>query len=143
MNLPSRGERESATTTRYVGAFVLPVRRRRMCTAKVRRSSVKDVRGRNTSIQATRGSAAWARSVRQAGDPRQLATLGHRAELLHEVLHLLELLQQRVDLGHGDAGAVRDTLESGAIQARGVLALLHRHGGDNRLDRLHLALSLL
>src|SRR5204862_7684310 len=50
MNLPSRGERESATTTRYVGAFVLPVRRRRMCTAKVRCSSVKDVRGRNTTI---------------------------------------------------------------------------------------------
>src|SRR5437870_10624534 len=50
MNLPSRGERESATTTRYVGAFVLPVRRRRICTAKVRRSSVKDVRGENRSI---------------------------------------------------------------------------------------------
>src|SRR5438034_11822350 len=50
MNLPSRGARESATTTRYVGAFVLPVRRRRICTAKVRRSSVKDVRGENRSI---------------------------------------------------------------------------------------------
>src|SRR5439155_3350813 len=33
MNLPFRGARESAITTRYVGAFVLPTRRRRMCTA--------------------------------------------------------------------------------------------------------------
>src|SRR6266511_4337744 len=45
MNLPSRGERESATTTRYVGAFVLPVRRRRMCTANVGRPPVKAARG--------------------------------------------------------------------------------------------------
>src|SRR5438045_7703794 len=50
MNLPSRGARESATTTRYVGAFVLPVRRSRICTAKVRRPFVKDVRGKNRSI---------------------------------------------------------------------------------------------
>src|SRR2546423_7956648 len=50
MTLPSRGERESATTTRYVGASVLPVRRRRICTAKARRPPVKDVRGENRSI---------------------------------------------------------------------------------------------
>src|ERR1043165_2383500 len=35
MNLPSRGLRESATTMRYVGCFLRPVRRRRMRTAMV------------------------------------------------------------------------------------------------------------
>src|SRR5688572_30501508 len=51
MHLPLRGERESATTTRYVGAFVLPARRRRMCTAnrssggKMMRRSTAALRG--------------------------------------------------------------------------------------------------
>src|SRR5213593_1411644 len=36
MNFPLRGARESAMTTRYVGALVLPTRRRRMCTATLR-----------------------------------------------------------------------------------------------------------
>src|SRR5258708_11454091 len=103
MNLPSRGERESATTTRYVGAFVVPVRRRRMCTAKVRRSSVKDVRGKNRSVphspELTRPKVAL-RLKGYAGKAWELAPLGHRAELLHEVLHLLELLEERVHLGH-------------------------------------------
>src|SRR6267143_5605730 len=35
MNFPLRGARESAITTRYVGALVLPTRRKRMCTANL------------------------------------------------------------------------------------------------------------
>src|SRR5678810_361088 len=71
MNLPSRGERESATTTRYVGAFVLPVRRRRICTAKVRRPFVKDVRRENRSIpdEALDRHGPWPGGGEQRVDP--------------------------------------------------------------------------
>ena len=39
MNRPSRGERPSATTTRYVGCFFFPTRMRRIFTATARVSS--------------------------------------------------------------------------------------------------------
>src|SRR6266508_111922 len=67
MNFPLRGARESAITTRYVGALVLPTRRSRMCTAnlsnvllenqrteRVRRSSVRGRPSRGTQV-ANRG----------------------------------------------------------------------------------------
>src|SRR5438045_1571360 len=90
MNLPPRGERESATTTRYVGAFVLPVRRRRMCTAKVRCSSVKDVRGRNTTIP----DGALDRHRPRSGAPEQRVdtlAMTYCERVLPEGADLLEL----------------------------------------------------
>src|SRR6266545_4900124 len=71
MNFPLRGARESAITTRYVGALVLPTRRSRMCTAnlsnvllenqrteRVRRSSVRGrpPRGLAAALVPSRGT---------------------------------------------------------------------------------------
>src|SRR5947209_18666408 len=105
MNLPFRGARESAMTTRYVGAFVLPTRRRRMGTA----NSVGILLANVPSLgpYPIRGPCPWARHIDDmashtresghSGEARQPTTLGHRAHLLPEFAHLGELLH---DLFH-------------------------------------------
>jgi hypothetical protein len=49
-----------------------------------------------------------AASARQSGHARQSAALRHRAELLHHLLHLGELLQQLIHVLHRHAAAARD-----------------------------------
>src|SRR2546425_10374649 len=68
MNLPLRGARESAIATRYVGAFVLPARRRRMCTAKSVGILLKSVRSAGADAAMIRHSAFTRKTVRR---PRQ------------------------------------------------------------------------
>src|SRR5436309_14069466 len=109
MNRPSRGDRLSAATTRYVGCFFFPIRIRRSFTA----TSV--FLGRFRPCQSN--SSVELRPARRplGGDPATLLSLlalaaHHPAEahLAHHALHVLELLQQQVDLGGGRPAAVGD-----------------------------------
>src|SRR5437762_9656905 len=93
MNRPSRGARESATTTRYRGRLVVPVRLSRIDTA--------------TS------------SPPQCGKSRQVLHAGklplHALELLHHLLELRVLLQEPVDVLDARAAAPRDPLAPAAV----------------------------
>src|SRR5919206_2698917 len=99
MNLPSRGERESATTTRYTGFFFDPTRVNLMRTAKplppCLRSLLPFVGLRCLALRLL---------LRDAGQVRKLPS----AHALHELLHLLAPLEQPVDLLDGRARAARD-----------------------------------
>src|SRR3954453_21882433 len=86
MKRPSRGERRSATTTRHCGSFFPPTRVSLIATA----------------ISARQDSASAA--------SHHLAQVGHLALLdpAHQLAHLVELLDELVDLLDGHAGAPRD-----------------------------------
>ena len=71
MNLPSRGDADSATTTRYVGWFLLPNRLKRILTTLHLLSLA------NWNLKPFRHALP-------------------AAELLHHLLHLTELIQQLV-----------------------------------------------
>src|SRR5437868_1077710 len=86
MTRPSRGARESATTTRYRGRLFEPSRLSRMATATL--------------------SPPRHRKAAQALQLAQSAF--HRFELLHHLLELCELLEQPVDVLHIRAAAARD-----------------------------------
>src|SRR5689334_23520430 len=91
MNLPSRGERESATTTRYTGFFFDPTRVNLMRTAKSLPPCLR-------SLLAFVGLRRLALPrLRRRGRARQLRKLAS-AHALHELLHLLAALEQPVDL---------------------------------------------
>src|SRR4051812_44243453 len=116
MTRPSRGERESATTIRQIGSLRPPTR-------------VSLIR---TAIGADR-----------------LATLAHHglqighlalAELLHELLHLSELLDELVDVLDRRARPARDSQPPRALDEVGPAALQRRHREDDRLDAVELAL---
>src|SRR4051812_34516925 len=114
MTRPSRGERWSATTTRQIGFFLLPTR----------------VSRTRTDIEAESLAAG-----------HQLAQVGHlaRGQLLHDLLHLLELLDQLIDGLDRRARAVRDPSPARAVQHLRVRALVRGHRGDDRLDAIELA----
>src|SRR5712691_2571466 len=121
MNLPLRGARESAITTRYVGALVFPTRRKRMWTANS--SVILPTCGRNADERESvpNSADAWhPRDLRQAPAP---APLGQPAHLLHQLLHLGELLQQLVHLGDGRARSGCDATPARPLDERGVRAL--------------------
>src|SRR3954454_3751267 len=96
MNRPSLGERRSATTTRHCGSFFPPTRVSRMLTA----------------ISAEQDSDC---AIGAEGLPRlksalthQLTQVGHLALLdpAHELAHLIELLDELIDLlGRGSRPA--------------------------------------
>src|ERR1700687_2996233 len=93
MNRPSRGERASAATTRYVGCLVLPIRMRRSFTATTVLSLL-------TSASVETGEPG------RHGRPAPLALLGaETAHLLHHLLDVLELLDEAVDLSSARAAA--------------------------------------
>src|SRR4051795_7006568 len=87
---PSRGERWSATTTLQIGFFLLPTLRSRILT---------DMRRRRLEDRSTHA-------------PHQLLRVGHLAlgELLHQLVHLAELLDEPVDGLNRRARAGRDPL---------------------------------
>src|SRR5215204_3394309 len=118
MTRPSRGERRSATTTRQTGSFFPPTRVRRMET---------DMTARQDS---------------ELPLPHQLAEIGHlaRAEALHHLAHLAELLDQLVHLLDGRARALGDPQAARALDQLGPAALLRGHGEDDRLHAVELAL---
>src|SRR5215210_1202977 len=114
---PSRGERWSATTTRQIGFFLLPTR----------------VSRTRTDMRPERLADPAARQLLQI---RHLPLL----ELLHQLLHLAELLDQLVDgLDRGRRPA-RDPAPARAVDDRGVCPLLWRHRGDHRLQPVELTL---
>src|SRR6266545_5511114 len=117
MNLPSRAARESATTTRYAGFRVVPVRLSLMCTATGHLSCSVVV------VCVVRGLA------RQEGQGA--------LELAHPPLHVLEplhhlpelgiLLEQPVHVGDARAAAPRDAGPAAAVDHRGLAPLVRRH----------------
>src|SRR5881398_3262768 len=112
MKRPSRGARESATTTRYRGRLFEPSRLSRMATATL--------------------SPPRHRKAAQALQLAQSAF--HRFELLHHLLELCELLEQPVDVLHIRAAAARDALAAGAVDDLGTAPHVGRHRADDRVE---------
>src|SRR5688500_9772077 len=109
MNRPSRGERPSAATTRYVGCLVLPMRMSRSFTA-IRSQSLSSVEtGVHLGLHRLERLEVGELAARTLA--ALLALLPAPAEArdaLHHLRHLFELLAQLVDLGHRGAAAVGD-----------------------------------
>src|SRR5215210_9115091 len=125
---PSRGERLSATTIRQIGFFFEPtllslirtaMRRRRLAPADLRTGC--------------RGAAHL------LGD---LLRIGHLpgGHLLHQLRHLVELLDELVDGLDPRPGALGDPLAPRSVDQRRVGALSRRHREDDRLDPVELPL---
>src|SRR5450631_852425 len=105
MNLPSRGLRESATTSRYTGRLVVPIRFNLIFTKVVLLS------------ESCLSELRWI-DVLELSEHSSLAanTLGAlAAEALEHALHLLESLEQTVDVGDGGAATHRDALPARAL----------------------------
>src|SRR5688572_22392618 len=118
MNLPSRGARESVTTTRYRGRLLEPSRRSRIDTAT---SSPPE---------------SW--KTRKILHPAQLAF--HAFELLHHLLELRVLLEEPVDVLHGRAAAARDALAPRSVDDVRMPALARRHRGDDGVEAVEVGL---
>src|SRR5438874_2513828 len=130
MNLPSRGERESATTTRYTGFFFDPTRVNLIRTAKSLPPCLR-------SLLAFVGLRRFAlRLLRGAGHLGELPS----ADALHQLFHLLASFEQAVDLFDAGAGATRDALTARPVDHLRQRALLGRHREDDRLDARELLL---
>src|ERR1019366_9005690 len=131
MNLPSRGLRESATTNRYTGRLVVPIRFNLILTNVVLLS------------ETCLSELGWV-DVLELSEHASLAAnpLGAlaAAEALEHALHLLECLEQAVDVGDGRAAPRGDALAARTLDELRVAAFLQRHGEH---DRLHAAEVLL
>src|SRR5688572_30576688 len=112
MNRPSRGERESATTTRYAGLRLLPMRRSRIETAMP--------------------------SPPHRGKARQFREPAHfpfeSLELSHHLPELRVLLEQSIHVLHLRAAAARDALPARAVDHVRVPSLAGRHREDDRVE---------
>src|SRR6266571_4642041 len=112
MKRPSRGERESVTTTRYRGRLFEPSRLSRITTA--------------TFSPPHRGEAGQA--------PHAPHPTLHGLELLHHLPQLRVLLEQPVDVLHGRPAAARDALAARAVDELGIVPLGGRHRRDDRVE---------
>src|SRR5262245_9242674 len=112
MNRPSRGDRESATTTRYAGRLDEPALRKRIDTA-------------TSSPPRERKS----RQPLHAAEPAL-----HSLELLHHFSELRVLLEQPVHVLHAGPAAARDALPAAAVDDVGMTALGRRHRRDDRVE---------
>src|SRR5438093_4855651 len=112
MKRPSRGERESATTTRYAGRLVVPVRLSRIVTA---------------TFSPPRRRKSW--EILQVG---KLPL--HALELLHDLPELGVLLEKPVHVLHARAAAARDPLAAAAVDDLGMAPLARRHRPDDRVE---------
>src|SRR3954454_23382698 len=123
MKRPSRGERWSATTTRQIGSFLPPTRVSRSRTAMY-------------SFRAEK------RRGRLAGLPHERPEVGHLAatDLAHQLAHLVELLDELVDLLDARPRPLGDAQPARALDQLGPPALLGRHRQDDGLDAVDLAL---
>src|ERR1044071_4021083 len=110
MKRPSRGDRASAATRRYVGCFFLPIRMRRSFTATL----------------------ALLSEARHTGTA--LAALAALAEEPHHLLHLLELLEQLVDVVRRHPTALCHPQPAGAVHERRVTPLGRGHRPDDGFD---------
>src|SRR6202047_912213 len=106
MTLPSRGLRESATTNRYTGRLVVPIRFNLILTNVVLLS------------ETCLSELGWI-DVLELFEHASLAanTLGAlaAAEALEHALHLFEALEQAVDVRDGRAAPHGDAFASGAL----------------------------
>ena len=59
------------------------------------------------------------------------------AKLLHQLLHLLELVAKTVDVFHLHAAACRDAALAGSLQKLRLCAFFGRHGKDDRRVAVH------
>src|SRR4051794_27447519 len=110
MNRPSRGERPSAATTRYVGCLVLPMRMSRSFTA-IRSQSLSSVETEVVHLGLHGLELLEVRKLAARTLAALLALLPTAAQpghALHHLRHLFELLAQLVDLAHRGAAAVGD-----------------------------------
>src|SRR4051794_26787510 len=123
MKRPSRGERWSATTTRQIGSFLPPTR------VSLSRTAMRSFR-------------ASKRRRRLAGLPHERPEVRHLAapDLAHQLAHLVELLDELVDLLDARPRALRDAKPARALDELGPPALLRGHRQDDRLDAVDLAL---
>src|SRR5207237_4686049 len=101
MKRPSRGARESATTTRYRGRLLEPSRLSRMATA--------------TSSPPRHRKAAQALELAEPAF--------HRFELSHHLLELRELLEQAIHVLHARTAPARDARSPRAIDDLGIAPL--------------------
>src|SRR5215468_9461614 len=136
MNLPSRGERESAATTRKTGFFFDPTRVNLSLTAKplppgllllafaLRLSG----RGRAGAVRRARRRQSW--------QGRHFPAL----HLLHQLRHLLPRLEQLVDLLDLRAAAAGDPLPARAVDHVRQRPLARRHRENDPLDARELLL---
>src|SRR5215212_2235622 len=135
MNLPSRGERESATTTRYTGFFFDPTRVNLIRTANslppCLRSLLAFVGLRRLALRRLlqlRGGA---------GKLRHLAL----AHALHELLHLLASLEQAIHFLDRRPRALCDAHAPRPVDHLRQRPLLRRHRQDDRLHARELLLG--
>src|SRR3954471_18833607 len=86
--------------------------------------------------------SSFKRRRRLAGLPHERPDVGHlpAADLAHQLAHLVELLDELVDLLDARARALRDPQPPRAFDELGPPALLGRHRQDDRLDAVDLAL---
>src|SRR5690349_10814835 len=123
MKRPSRGERWSATTTRQIGFFLLPTRVSRTRT---------DI-GRERLATPRAADPAGCCALPTAGQLLQRRHLARR-DLLHQLLHLGELLDELRDRLHGGPRPVRDPAPARPVDDAWVGALCRRHREDDRLE---------
>src|SRR5436190_11289149 len=136
MNLPSRGERESAATTRKTGFFFDPTRVNLSLTAKPLPPGLLLLsfalglsgRGRAGTVRRSRRRQSW--------QGRHLPA----AHLLHQLRHLLARLEQLVDLLDFGAAPSGDPLPPGAVDQVRPRALARRHREDDPLHTRELLL---
>src|SRR5262245_1141657 len=112
MNRPSRGERESATTTRYAGRRDEPARLSRIDTDT---SSPPRKRKPGQALHAAQASL-------------------HPLELLHHLPGLRVLLQEPVHVLHAGAAAARDPLAAAAVDDVRMASLARCHGRDDGVE---------
>src|SRR5688500_5044193 len=135
MNLPSRGLFESATTMRYTGAFLRPMRRRRIRTAIGVLPDV--VWWCSSGLLAC--SAFPSRTRGRSTHAHHSGRHAHAALpcLLHHLLHVAELREEVVDLAHRPSRTLRDARAARPVDDPGCLPLGGRHREHDRLEMLH------
>src|SRR5437867_1848896 len=151
MNRPSRGERESVTTTRYAGRLVVPVRLSRIVTGTCSPLHMLALDGgapaprrhtaRTTVISSPRSAGPQPRDDLRLALPRKSRKILHAGkfplhalELLHDLAELRVLLEQAVHVLHVGAAAARDALSPAAVDDLGIVPLARRHRADDRVE---------
>src|SRR5688500_4203502 len=135
MNLPSRGLLESATTMRYTGAFLRPMRRRRIRTAIGVLPDVVWWCSSGLLACSAFPSRTRGRSTHSHHSRRQAHTA--LASLLHHLLHVAELIEELVHFAHRPPRPLRDARATRPVDDSWRLPLGGRHREHDRLEMLH------
>src|SRR5262249_9474357 len=130
MNLPSRGERESAATTRKTGFFFDPTRVNLSLTAKPLPPGFLLLSLALGLSGCGRSGAVRRARCRQSWQGRRLPA----PHLLHQLGHLLPSLEQLVDVLDVGAAPAGDPLSPRAIDQVRQRPLARRHRENDPLD---------